>query len=64
LRPDLATDGLLAVETAGGQLVCGMTHGRAPGAEPMLSVRTVHLPLFSERPDAARNVWPVRISSL
>jgi ABC-type Fe3+/spermidine/putrescine transport system ATPase subunit len=61
LRSDLTADGLLAVETAGGQIVYGMARGRAPGAEPMLSVRTVHLRLSSESPNAARNVWPVRI---
>jgi iron(III) transport system ATP-binding protein len=61
LRPDLAADGLIAVETDGGQVVHGVAHGRRSAAEAVLSVRTVHLSLRAERPPAARNVWPVTI---
>ena len=61
LRPDLAADGLTALETSGGQIVYGMAHGRPLGAEPTFSVRTVHLRLSPAPPAAARNVWPVRV---
>jgi ABC-type Fe3+/spermidine/putrescine transport system ATPase subunit len=61
LRSDLATDGLLALETADGHVIFGATHGRMVGADPVLSVRTVHLHLSSQRPNAMRNVWSVRI---
>src|SRR5690349_7080397 len=45
LRADLAADGLAALETSGGAIVFGLTHGRALGAEPTFCVRTVHLHL-------------------
>jgi len=61
LRADLAADGLAALETSGGAIVFGLTHGRALGAEPTFCVRTVHLHLSPTRPAAARNVWPVRV---
>src|SRR5712691_10530242 len=64
LRPDLAGDGLIALETPSGHVVHGMAHGRVVGAEPVFSVRRVHLRLSFEPPlDSAstRNVWPVRI---
>jgi len=61
LRPDLAADGLAALETEGGQIVYGMTHGRPLGAEPTFCVRTVHLRLSPTRPAEGRNVWPVRV---
>jgi iron(III) transport system ATP-binding protein len=60
-RPDLAADGFLALETTAGDIVYGMAHDRAIGADPVFSVRTVHLRLTAERPAAARNVWPVRV---
>ena len=44
LRPDLSRDGLVALEADGGQIVHGLAHGREPGPEPAMSVRTVHLP--------------------
>jgi ABC-type Fe3+/spermidine/putrescine transport system ATPase subunit len=59
-RADLDADGLVALETVGG-IVYGVAHGRPVGAELTLSVRTVHLQLSARKPDAARNVWPVRI---
>ena len=64
LRPDLAGDGLIALETASGHVMYGMAHGRTVGAAPVFSVRRVHLRLsFAPLLDAAgmRNVWPVRI---
>ena len=60
-RPDLAAEGLIAVEASSGHLVYGVAHGRPVGPEPVLSVRTVHLRLAFERPNAERNVWPVRV---
>src|SRR5580704_10150129 len=61
LRPDLAADGLTALETSGGHVVYGMAHGRPVGSDPTFSVRTVHLRLSAAPPAAARNVWPVRV---
>src|SRR5215467_7287399 len=60
-RPDLAADGLAALETSGGQIVYGVTHGRPLGPEPTFCVRTVHLRLSATRPAEARNAWPVRV---
>ena len=54
LRPDLAGDGMIVLETPSGHIVHGMAHGRAPGAEPTLSVRTVHLGLTTPRRRPAR----------
>jgi iron(III) transport system ATP-binding protein len=59
-RADLDADGLVALETAGG-IVYGVAHGRPAGAELTFSVRTVHLQLSTQKPAAARNVWPVRV---
>jgi len=64
LRPDLAGDGLIALETPSGHVVHGMAHGRTVGAAPVFSVRRVHLRLsFAPPLDSVgtRNVWPVRI---
>ncbi len=61
LRPDLASDGLIALETSAGQIVHGVAHGRAVPPEPVFSVRTVYLRLSFERPSGLRNVWPVRV---
>jgi len=58
-RPDLGRDGLVALETDGGNVVHGVAHGRVAGAQPTMSVRTVHLKLSATRPDAPLNVWPV-----
>jgi ABC-type Fe3+/spermidine/putrescine transport system ATPase subunit len=60
-RPECGRDGLIALETAGGTLVYGTTHGRPVGAECVFSVRTIHLGLSREVPAAQANVWPVRI---
>ena len=62
LRPDLASDGLIALETPAGQIVHGIAHGRAVPPEPVFSVRTV-LPAAELRAAArlTRNVWPVRV---
>jgi iron(III) transport system ATP-binding protein len=60
-RPECDRDGLIALETAGGTLVYGTTHGRPVGAEGVFSVRTIHLALSREAPPAQANVWPVRV---
>jgi ABC-type Fe3+/spermidine/putrescine transport system ATPase subunit len=59
LRPDLSGAGLLALEVAGGDVLYGVAHARMPGPQPTMSVRTVHLHLYRERPAAERNVWRV-----
>ena len=61
LRPELDADDLVALETDGGQVIHGVGRGRDPGAEPTLSVRTVHLHLTRDRPAGDRNVWPVTV---
>ena len=62
LRPDLARDGLIALETPSGEIVLGDPCGRAPGAEPTFSIRTVHLRIQRRRGRKAPvNVWPVRV---
>jgi ABC-type Fe3+/spermidine/putrescine transport system ATPase subunit len=60
-RPDLAADGLIALESADGQIIYGMAYGRAVGGELIFSVRTVHLQLSLQRPEGTKNVWPVRV---
>jgi iron(III) transport system ATP-binding protein len=60
-RPDLAGDGLVALEADGGPIVHGVAHGRAAGPRPVMSVRTVHLLLSRNRPNAEVNVWPVAV---
>jgi ABC-type Fe3+/spermidine/putrescine transport system ATPase subunit len=60
-RPDLAATDQIALETADGQVIYGMTYGRAVGAEVTFSVRTVHLQISLERPTGKINVWPVRV---
>src|SRR5215475_12285537 len=63
-RPDLASDGLAALETSDGLIVYGTTCGRPLGAAPVFSVRRVHLRLsFTPPSDTAgtRNVWPVQV---
>jgi ABC-type Fe3+/spermidine/putrescine transport system ATPase subunit len=60
LRPDLARDGLVALEADGGNIVHGTPHGRVPGPSSTMSVRTVHLSACAT--GAAINVWPVTVS--
>src|SRR5690242_9981047 len=60
-RRDLATDGLLALETPGGQVIYGNAYGRRVGDELTVSVRTVHLQISAQRPAGDRNVWPARV---
>jgi ABC-type Fe3+/spermidine/putrescine transport system ATPase subunit len=60
-RADLDADGLITLETAGGQIIYGLAYGRPVGAELVVSVRTVHLQITEQRPPGARNVWPVRV---
>jgi ABC-type Fe3+/spermidine/putrescine transport system ATPase subunit len=61
LRPELARDGLIALETVAGLIVHGDPCGRSAGAEPTFSIRTVHLSFSAERPHGNINVWPVRV---
>lgn len=61
LRPDLARDGLVAIEADGGNILYGDPHGRATGAEPTMSVRTVHLQLSQAQPARPVNTWPVQV---
>jgi len=60
-RPDLAASDQIALETADGQVIHGMAYGRPIGAEITVSVRTVHLQIFLQRPMVTKNVWPVRV---
>src|SRR5262249_50384573 len=62
-RPELDGDGLVVLETPGGALVHGVSHGRQAGSEAVFSARTVHLELSRERPRSGRNVWPARVRS-
>ena len=61
LRPDLARGGLIAMETASGQIVHGDRCGRTGGAEPTFSIRTVHVRFSQARPEGTVNVWPVQV---
>ena len=61
LRPDLARDGLIALQTASGEIVFGDACGRTPGAEPTFSIRTVHVQFSLARPEGTVNVWPVQV---
>jgi ABC-type Fe3+/spermidine/putrescine transport system ATPase subunit len=53
-RRDLARDGLLALETPGGQVIYGSAYGRPMGDELTVSVRTVHLQILLQRPAGTR----------
>ena len=62
-KADATQDGLVTVRTKDGQVILATAHGRKPGAEACVSVRTVHLHLA---PDAAPapgvpNQWRVTI---
>jgi len=60
-RRDLAQDGVLAIETPGGQVIYGYAYGRPAGDELTVSVRTVHVQILPQRPAGDRNVWPARV---
>jgi ABC-type Fe3+/spermidine/putrescine transport system ATPase subunit len=60
-RADLSKDGMVALETASGQVMYGMPHGRPINDQLVMSVRTVHFQIGRERPSAALNVWPVKV---
>jgi ABC-type Fe3+/spermidine/putrescine transport system ATPase subunit len=61
LRSDLSTDRQVVLEADGGLMVHGVSHGRSPGPDPVMSVRTVHLRLTAIRPESPVNVWPVTV---
>jgi ABC-type Fe3+/spermidine/putrescine transport system ATPase subunit len=60
-KPELDTDGLIAIETSAGGIVYGTANGRPVGNDVTVSIRTVHLRISLDKPAAARNVWPVRV---
>jgi ABC-type Fe3+/spermidine/putrescine transport system ATPase subunit len=60
-RADLSKDGMVALETASGQVMYGMPHGRPVNDQLVMSVRTVHFQIGRERPAAALNVWPIKV---
>jgi ABC-type Fe3+/spermidine/putrescine transport system ATPase subunit len=62
LRPDLARQGLVALETPAGQVVYGVANGRRAGADGTFSIRTVYPRLSREAAADALNTWPVRIA--
>lgn len=59
LRPDLRRGDHVAMEADGGLVMHGVSHGRSPGPQPTMSVRTVHLKLSTSAPQASVNVWSV-----
>ena len=61
LRTDLAVNDLIALETSAGHVVYCMAYGRPVGAELVVSVRTVHLTISSDRPAGTKNVWSGRV---
>ena len=61
LRPELARNGWVALETSGGQVIHGVSLGRMPGSNPTMSVRTVRFHLSEQRPAQEVNVWPVTV---
>jgi ABC-type Fe3+/spermidine/putrescine transport system ATPase subunit len=63
-RTDLDTDGLVAIETAGGDIVYGSAYGRPIGDTATMSVRTVHFKFSTQRPAGERNVWPVKVDRM
>jgi iron(III) transport system ATP-binding protein len=60
-RPDLAADGLIALETDAGHVIHGVAHGRRTAADAVMSVRTVHLRLDETLPPGKLNIWPVTV---
>jgi ABC-type Fe3+/spermidine/putrescine transport system ATPase subunit len=60
-RPDLAHEGMIALETAAGHIIHADAHGRPPTPEATLSVRTVHFGLSTTKPAGEINVWPVTV---
>ena len=61
VRPDLSRNGSVSLEVADGTIVHGDAHGRVPGPDATLSVRTVHLDLSASGDPARPNTWPVTI---
>jgi iron(III) transport system ATP-binding protein len=62
LRPELAHNGLIALETPGGSFIYGFEYGRkVVGSEGVFSVRTVHMKLSTAKPSGEVNAWPVRV---
>lgn len=62
VRDDVSNGDAVVIETSGGELVHGISHGRKAGSQATLSVRTVHLQLHPQRPEGDCNVWPVTIA--
>jgi iron(III) transport system ATP-binding protein len=61
LRRDLSGNRLIALEGPGGHIIHAVPHGRTPGPQPTVSVRTVHFHLHRQRPAGEGNIWPVTI---
>jgi iron(III) transport system ATP-binding protein len=61
LRPNLARDDLIVLETLAGSLVYGESLGRATGEEVTFAVRTVFPTLSRAAPAEPLNVWPASI---
>src|SRR5262245_38450015 len=60
-RPDLSGEDTIALETPSGAVVHGVTCGRPVAAEPVFSVRTVHIRVSREPAPASANAWPATI---
>jgi iron(III) transport system ATP-binding protein len=61
-RRDLARDGLIALETAGGNIIYGSEYGRkVAGSEGVFAVRTVNMILSMDKPMDEVNAWPVQV---
>jgi iron(III) transport system ATP-binding protein len=58
---DAMTNGAVAIKTAGGPILHGVTRGRPVTSPATLSLRTVHLTLSATQPPGAANVWPVTV---
>lgn len=61
LRPDLARDGAIALETSWGAVVHANPCGRKAPPDPCVSIRTVHLRLSADAAPNGVNSWLVRI---
>ncbi len=62
LRPDLAVDGLAALELKEGPLVYSSLPVASANGGAAVSVRTVYPELHALHPGAERNVWPGRVA--
>lgn len=61
LVPALTDAARVAIAVEGDNILQGVAHGRTPGPEPTLSLRTVHLRLAADKPSLPGNAWPVTV---